>query len=389
MLAVITDDLTGASEIAGIALARGSRTVIASRDFDLPDCDVLVVSSNMRSMLPEAASLTSAELTRQIVALSPLLIFKKTDSVLRGNVGPELKAQMHVEGKDRALLVPANPSRNRVVKDGIYYVDGVPVAESDFGFSQGISLASSGVTRILETRGLPGVISVSPDEPMELPGVYAGNAESDEDLRRWAERVDESVVPAGAADFFSALLDSMASLTLSSCDEQHLESDCRALYLCGSNFPQSRQAVHDAVLSGIPVISMPDAVYFSDAPDPGRVSAWASDVVRALKQHNRVIVNAKQQPKPNCLCSSDISAAMAVVVARAVEENAVDELFVEGGATAEAVMSALQVERLYPCDAIVPGVTRMRVHGYPTLHVTMKPGSYRWPSQIWNFNQAK
>lgn len=386
MLAVITDDLTGASEIAGIALARGSRTVIASRNFNQPECDVLVVSSNMRSFDARSAATKSAELTRLIMALSPVLIFKKTDSVLRGNIGPELTAQMRAEGKGRALLVPANPSRDRIVRDGIYYVDGLPIAESVFGSNRRLALKSSSVVDILSTRGLPDIMSVSPGDPLTEPGVYVGNAESSEDLRRWAECLDDEIVPAGAADFFAAVLDCKIGNTPFELHEQALNPDCRALYLCGSNFPLSRKAVNDAIASSVPVISMPDSLYFSDSPDPESVNAWAGDVVSALKRNQKVIVNAKQQPGPHCLRSSDISAAMAAVVLRAVEENAVDELFVEGGATSEAVMSALQVDCLYPSESIVPGVTRMRVHGYPKLHVTMKPGSYSWPRQIWNFN---
>ena len=54
------------------------------------------------------------------------------DSILRGNVGDELLAQLSVSGKERALLVPANPVLKRTIRDGIYYYDGIPLNELSF-----------------------------------------------------------------------------------------------------------------------------------------------------------------------------------------------------------------------------------------------------------------
>ena len=136
MLAVISDDFTGASEIAGIALAKGYSTVIETRSIRRTDADVLVIATDMRSLDPESAARKSAQLTSEVLKLQPDLIFKKVDSVLRGNVGPELEAQMKAEHKDAALLIPANPSRKRTISGGVYFVDGKPVVESGFAQSR-------------------------------------------------------------------------------------------------------------------------------------------------------------------------------------------------------------------------------------------------------------
>ena len=59
-------------------------------------------------------------------------MFKKVDSVLRGPVAAEIEAALDGLGLDRAVLVPANPSRGRIIRDGAYFMDGVPLDETEF-----------------------------------------------------------------------------------------------------------------------------------------------------------------------------------------------------------------------------------------------------------------
>lgn len=153
MLAVIADDFTGASEIAGIAFAQGFDTLIQTGELKQTDSDVLVVATNMRAASPREAECISAQVTEHLLSLGAELIFKKIDSVLRGNIGPELHAQMRVEKKLRSLLIPANPSRSRTISDGVYFIEDIEVADSEFGQVDHFPYPSSRVVDILEHRG--------------------------------------------------------------------------------------------------------------------------------------------------------------------------------------------------------------------------------------------
>jgi uncharacterized protein YgbK (DUF1537 family) len=389
VLAVITDDFTGASEIAGIALAKGYRTVIETQTVSQPDADVLVFASNMRALDPTSAATKSAELTDQILALKPEFIFKKVDSVLRGNVGAELKAQMKAEAKPRALLVPANPSLKRTIVNGVYYIDGSPIAKSVFAESYRFSSASSHVTDILKNRGTNDVICISPGDEFSGDGVHVGDAGSSEDLRSWAGRINGQTVPAGAADFFAAILDCRAP-GKSRCDTVSAKTDPdRVLYICGSRFPSSRRAVVEAEGRGLSVVPMPDEIYYSSQIDDAALDQWSQQVCAALKTHKNVAIAALQKPGDTSLSGPQVTQALAAVARQVVEDDCADDLMIEGGATAHALMSALNIYSLIPVEALAPGVTRMKVDKYPNLHVTMKPGSYRWPTSIWNFNKKR
>ena len=384
MLAVITDDFTGASEIAGVALAKGYRTVIETRPVRRPDADVIVIATDMRSLAAADAANLSAKLTEQILAFKPDFIFKKVDSVLRGNIGPELEAQIHIERKSAALLVPANPSRKRTIANGIYYVDNMPVAESGFSQNRSAFPSSSRVIDILESRGASMVTCVSLDDSLKAPGVLVGNAASNEDLSAWATHIDDRLVPAGAADFFAAILDCRPAPQRINGAQVSTAIGTRTLYLCGSNYPSSREAVAIAGNHGASIVGMPDEIYYGDKVNSDAVRVWARNVESALFKGHTVVVAALQIQQGDCLSGRQITAAMAEVAGYVVRRNAVDELMIEGGATSQAVMDTLQIDHLYPSDAVAPGVTRMRVDNYPDLHITMKPGSYRWPDKIWN-----
>lgn len=387
MLVVITDDFTGASEIGGVALDKGYRTIIETRRVSRSDAEVLVIASDMRSLDAESARAKSGLLTAQILDLRPELLFKKIDSVLRGNIGPELDAQMQVEKKPRALLVPANPSRRRMIVNGVYYLDGTPIAESDFARYYDFRSPTSRVVDILRARTACEVTSLSPAEPFAGDGVYIGDAQDTKDLRAWSERVGDDVVPAGAADFFAAVLESRRTARpQNESPAPTANGEGRKLFVCGSNFSASRIAVAHAPERDIQIVGMPNEIYFSSDPDPHLLEIWADDVCVALRSCPNVVVTAPQSPSEQSLKGHKISQAMAGVTRLVIADAAIDDLMIEGGATAQAVISLLGIETLYPVQSLAPGVTRMIADGYPDLHITMKPGSYRWPNVLWNSN---
>jgi uncharacterized protein YgbK (DUF1537 family) len=390
MIAVITDDLTGAAEIAGSALARGFRSVIKTRSvdmrsIDIGETDVLVIATNMRSLDAESAARKSALLTEQIKALKPEIIFKKVDSVLRGNVGPELAAQMDAEGKSRALLIPANPSQRRTILNGTYFVGDQPVAQSGFAESHDFASKTSNVVEILANGGAANAICISPSDAIDRDGLFIGNTQNHDDLHAWAKAVNSTLVPAGGVDFFSAILE-LKSPSLSgrsALGERH--PDGKALYVCGSNFPTSRAAIckdQDQFVC----IEMPDEVYFSAEIVPELLDCWAKNVLDVLSENENVVITATQKPNGQSLDGRMITQAMAEVAKQVVASGAISDLMIEGGATSQAVLGALNIDSLYPTDSLALGVTRMRVDEYPQLHVTTKPGSYRWPDSIWNTN---
>ena len=149
---VIADDITGAAEIAGIAYSQGQQvrlvcggslccnTVAAYGTDGTNWADgTTVIATDTRSMT-EADAI--AETHRMAAAFglpegnTPFHLFKKTDSALRGHVVAELTALMEATGYQRAVYLPANPSKGRVIRNGIYYINDVPIHETAFSYDR-------------------------------------------------------------------------------------------------------------------------------------------------------------------------------------------------------------------------------------------------------------
>ena len=132
---VIADDITGAAEIAGIAHAAGQQARLLCAAGPLY-CDSVavttVIATDTRSMSETEAVAETRRIASALTShLSPLTshLFKKTDSALRGHVVAELTALMDVTGYQRAVYLPANPSKGRIIRhprDGLQLRPGVP-----------------------------------------------------------------------------------------------------------------------------------------------------------------------------------------------------------------------------------------------------------------------
>jgi len=136
-LVVIADDLTGSND-AGVQFAKyGLRVQVLLGT--LPEgqkrgeTDVLVLDTDSRASTAEQAGnkVRAASRTVKKIAGAPPLIFKKIDSTLRGNLGPEIDAAMDEFGFEWAAVVPAFPANGRITVGGWHLLHQTPIAESE------------------------------------------------------------------------------------------------------------------------------------------------------------------------------------------------------------------------------------------------------------------
>lgn len=118
---MLADDLTGALEVG--ALFAGSVVCVGDR----VDADVVVLDLETRQLDGAEAA---ARVRAAVRGFDGELIYKKTDSTLRGNIGAELAALP--EG--RIHYAPAYPRMGRTVRAGRLYVNGVAVEATAFAF---------------------------------------------------------------------------------------------------------------------------------------------------------------------------------------------------------------------------------------------------------------
>ena len=378
---VIADDITGAAEIAGIAFARGAEVRLVCGS--VYGCDTATYSTDVTTVIAtDTRSMSEAEAATETKRISAAfgspegkkVIFKKTDSALRGHVIAELTALMEATGYERAIYLPANPSKGRIIRNGIYYIKEVrgekqevrevPLNETDFSFDPEFPARTS----VLRER--------FPDA--ESKGIIMPDAESEEDIHNVISTYnDGKTIFAGAADLFSAMI-GMGCGRLKESIAKHpipiIQTHNSMLILSGST--QSKP-----LGLGIPIAPMPQEIY--DGGDD--LNLW--DTTAYEQERHSLILTIPHTHRTGKEVAVHLRTMMAEMTKQLVTRHCPDHLVIEGGATAWATLQALGWTEFTITAQLGPGVVQMRttnachtqnLRSENGTLVTLKPGSYPW-----------
>lgn len=383
MIAVLADDLSGAAEIAGTALGQGlSAEVQTGAPFPTAPADVIVCDTDSR--LSPLAVGRAAERAAALVAARPRWMYKKIDSVLRGQVLAEIRAVLGVTGHRRALLVPANPGRRRVVRGGRYFIADVPLDRTAFGHDPHHPARTSDVRQLLGADAAGDVHLVARDAPLPREGILVPDAETAADLAHWAAVLDEETLPVGAVEFFGAALahheghGGRGEVPPQCLDEPSPERPW--LFVCGSAAAWERVRGEPPSGSRLPVLAMPAAVIPGGAAASGR---WADQAVSALRGQGAAMLAIGDPGVPEA-SPATLTGRLAEVVVEVLRVCTPARVCIEGGATASAVLGRLGLARLRTCEPIHGGVVGLRPADRAGPLLSLKPGSYPWPAPFWD-----
>lgn len=152
MILVFADDLTGALEAGALFAASGhpSRVFTKPVSVPLPSVEVLIFDTQTRHFTPAQAQKRIGDLVAQLPrTLAGTLIYKKTDSTLRGNIGPEIAALQAWFPDREVLYVPAYPALGRTARDGKLLLAGAPIHKSEFAADALNPVATSTLSEVL------------------------------------------------------------------------------------------------------------------------------------------------------------------------------------------------------------------------------------------------
>jgi len=353
MIAVIADDFTGAAELAGISLRYGLKVELCVGEVGYRNADVLVVSSDSRSLKKNEAINITKQLLKEIVRQKPKLIYKKIDSVLRGYVLEEAKAQMSLMNKSTAFIMPANPSLNRTIRNGEYFVDDIKIIETGFAHDPEFPTTTNSVKEMLDNE----VEVIKPKDELPDKGIIVGEVSKPEDYNYWADKVNEETILVGAGDFFIALLNKYFQPQ----QQRQFEMQSPHLYVCGTAFKERKEFIKKLnCISWLPEVVDED---------------WLRKTGDMIKKKQKAVIAIDE----STATASSLRNKMAKATSEIVKREAIKEIFIEGGSTAAAILQELKITVLEPTDELSRGVVRMKTG---KLFITVKPGSYELPEQI-------
>jgi uncharacterized protein YgbK (DUF1537 family) len=333
MIVIIADDLSGAAELAGLAAARGFQAEVQT-DFD-PTCraEVIAVDTDTRLMPENEAKQVVHDLARRIAAAKPRWIYKKTDSALRGHVSAEIESILSATGLDDCLLIPANPSKGRIVREGAYLIDGVPLDQT--------------------------VFAADPDHPRRSSSVRELLGESDRIRTPDACRMEDLpgspgpfTLAAGAADFFASLLPAGIAT-------RRRIITTKSLLLSGSLAAWDQGRATEMQARGFLVKTLDEAV---------STTVW--------QDTDKLMLAIGRPARETGLALTERLVAAALPL---IADQRDLRIGLEGGATAMAFLRPFGWTRFEVIPEGHVGVGTLRPPGGPVLCV--KPGSYPWPEE--------
>lgn len=375
MILVIADDISGAAELAGIAASRGLRAEVHTQ-LDLEStADLIALDTNTRSQSPAQAAATVTHIARQATALKPSWIYKKTDSALRGNIQSELNALAAQLGKTRVIFIPANPGKRRTIIDGEYFINDVPLHQTALGSDPEYPIKTSNVERVLKAharRASETESSLTGSIDLNIPNVVAP-----EELRRHAASISLATIPAGAAEFFTAILETRTDSPGSTLNKMP-DTPKPCLFLCGSLAAWEQGIADIAHRNSVPITTL------------GEVKDCARQVCTQLKQSGVAMLATGPRQSGTPKAHERVLQEIIEVADQVLRSMQVQTLCTEGGATTQelARTRGWSKFRSFSVPSLIGVGCLQPLHSGHAPMLMVKPGSYPWPKEIWEFGKA-
>lgn len=385
MITVIADDLTGAAEIAGICLRYGIKVSFGIDTIPEKSALVTIIATDSRSMTEIEAYETHRELTKSILEKNKnTILFKKCDSALRGHIVSEITALLEITNKESVLLQPSNPAANRCIQEGSYWLNGVLLEETGFASDPDFPTTKSLVRYLLLEKVTEhsniNKIHIGTINQINSKGIFVPDCTSVDELAKCVELYNDQLILGGSAAFFEQfLLTQFQNLSKKTPEEHHFSE--HYLLISGSTQPESIQFAKSLQESNCPLILFPNSLLELNF-ETSALTNWINNIVPIYIENRKLCLRISDIIIQFEGSSTHLKNRLSLAVKQLLEQTSIDEIFIEGGATAYDVLQKLGWKSFTPIAELSLGVVRMQYDLNPKKHLTIKPGSYHWPNKL-------
>lgn len=370
MIVVLADDFTGAAELAGVAFQLDC-SVEVQTEFQPSDAEVVVIDMATRALPADDATKRARMFARSLQDVGRHDIYVKIDSVLRGPIVPQLTAIAKELGKMQTLIVNANPKNRRTVHDGVMYVDDKPITETDFAGDPEHPAISDNVLDLLGLDASNAAV-ITPGDDWSDRSFLVGNVAEQSHLDWFEQNIPGQTIMAGGADFFETVY------LQRYVHWKELESDDRSfllrlipgtLIVVGSAIDWNKRKQRCEELS-IPIINFAD-----DA------STFTQRIHDALQANPTVMaaISCDRLPTDHALKLRD---DLVKAVQEIITTQQLSQLIIEGGGTATDIIQKCGWSEMSVGACYAQGVVALTNQEAPGLRIVVKPGSYKWPEEL-------
>jgi uncharacterized protein YgbK (DUF1537 family) len=159
-IVIIADDLTGAADTGVQFCPFFDQTILVSYrqlfragggDL-LPFPGAVAVYTNSRALETHTARQRTISVARRLSQIGSLWLYKKVDSCLRGNPGTETEALMDELGCSLSFIAPAFPALGRTTVHDIHWVQGIPLHATELSKDPVAPVSESVLSRLIAAQ---------------------------------------------------------------------------------------------------------------------------------------------------------------------------------------------------------------------------------------------
>lgn len=383
-LGVIADDFTGASDAASFLKKGGSDTILLTslNGVELSQSDAIVVALKSRSVQPfEAISMTSEALKFLLKNGCNQIYFKYCstfDSTPQGNIGVVLDYLLDYFKEQYSILCPSLPINNRIVIDGMLYVNGVRLDESPMKNHPLNPMWDASIPKLMKNQSRYPTFVVN--DPIRLEEIQKSHSkfyivpdyQTDEDGQKIFNLYGHLPLLSGG----SALLEFLGPHELSKPVENSVQIK-KSIILCGSCSKATKKQIDIYKSSG-------KMTYAVDSKKLLDKRLTSEDVFRfVLSQNETVLVYSSaiddiepSSNNPTFFEESQLIEKTMADIAKLAVENGFNNIVVAGGETSGAVTLKLGYTSFIIGDSVDPGIPILYPIENENLRLLLKSGNF-------------
>jgi uncharacterized protein YgbK (DUF1537 family) len=420
-LAIIADDLSSATDCGAQVVRSGLSVVVPLGGYSLPrqarTAQVISVDTDSRSLSADRAYAKLRIAAQRLVAEGWTDFYKSVDSTLRGNLGAEIEAVLDIVKPDCAVIAPAFPKYGRTTFDGVQYLHGRPLHETEFGSDPTAPVRDADITRRLAEGSHRKAGRLTLDQlragPAQIKSVLQGMladgielvvvdiAEQD-DLKRICLGLSQSdlrvvwVGSTGLAEFVPLALE--VASTSNTFNQDHPIDPRPALALVGSASETTRQQLGYAQTNyRLNIISLDPARMIENGATAATELEQAVSNLRAAIDSGHDAALVVRASRDEIAATQQLGAALNLSAAqvaqrivhglaqagsRLAREGRISGIVATGGDTANSLCKALGAQALEILGEVEAGIPIMRLLGDQSLPLVTKAGGFGSPEVI-------
>ena len=392
-IVIIADDLTGAAD-TGVQFCPFYDDTILLSYLQLADAvaptpgSALSLYTNSRALEMMTAQKRLRSVARGLSELKPFRTYKKMDSCLRGNPGAETEALMDELAYEASFIAPAFPEMGRTTVNGNHLIHGIPVGQTEISQDPITPVTESDLCRLIQSQCrypvghiplnlLEGGEAALGDEIKRQIRQGIRHIVFDATCRQHLDRIarmifatSHRILPVGSAGLAAGLGGLLSPGSIPKTDGHDYSDGGNHLLVCGTKSEVTRRQIEN-LMAMYP--------YEEIALDPGMLTDEKgrdaiidnASLVRSKLSVNHIIVTIDFS-RPLAVCGRHLSHKQAAqllleglgrFLAQVLRETRPGLLFLTGGDTADAALTAAGGEGIRIFGEIVTGVVQGTIIG--------------------------